>query len=83
MGTVLLFDNYHQNNLSKYFLFYHMQNYYNNGKIGFLDHNETKIESIQMQQTQHGEWMVTNQDLVSMKANEIYCTYDELLIKNN
>ena len=68
-GTVLSPDNYHQNNLSKYFSFYHMGNSNNNGKIGFLDHNEREIESIHMQRTQHGEWMTTNQVLIATNAN--------------
>ena len=69
-GTVLLSDNYHQNNLSKYFSFYHLGSSDNNGKIGFLDHNKQEIESIQMQRTIHGEWTTTNQVLVSTNANK-------------
>ena len=47
-----------------------MGNSDNNGKIGFLDHNEREIESIQMQRTQHGEWMTTNQVLIATNANK-------------
>ena len=54
-GTVLSPDNYHQNNLSKYFAFYHMGTSNNDGKIGFLDHNEREIESVQLQRTENGE----------------------------
>ena len=61
---------YRQNNLSKYFSFFHLGSSNNNGKIGFLDHNERKIESIQMQRTIHGEWTTTNQVLVSTNANK-------------
>ena len=49
-GTVLSLDNYHRYNLSKYFAFYHVEISNNDGKIGFLDHNERKIEPIQIQQ---------------------------------
>ena len=47
-----------------------MGNSNNNGKIGFLDHNEREIESIHMQRTQHGEWMTTNQVLIATNANK-------------
>ena len=69
-GAVLSYDNYHRNDLSKYFLFYHVGNSNNHGKTGFFDHNEKEIESVQMQRTQHGEWTTTNQVLVSTYANK-------------
>ena len=47
-----------------------MGNSDNNGKIGFLDHNEREIESIQMQRTQYSEWMTTNQVLIATNANK-------------
>ena len=34
-GTVLLPDNYHKNNLSKYFPFSHLDSSDNNGRIAF------------------------------------------------
>ena len=47
-GTVLSPDNYHSTHKSKYFAFYHLGTSNNNGKIGFLDHNQREVESIQM-----------------------------------
>ena len=69
-GTVLSPDNYHQNNLSKYFAFYHMGTSNNDGKIGFLDHNEREIESVQLQRTENGEWMTPNQILIASPTNK-------------
>lgn len=42
-----------------------MGNSTSNGKIGFLDRNEREVESIQMKRIHNGEWMTTNQVLVS------------------
>ena len=68
-GTVLSPDHYHQSNLARYFTFYHSGNSNHEGKIGFLDHNEREIESIQMKRSHHGEWMTTNQVLVATPTN--------------
>jgi hypothetical protein len=43
-----------------------IQNYLlSGGKIGFLDHNKRKVESIQMKRTDSGEWLTSNQILVT------------------
>jgi hypothetical protein len=63
-GTVLSPDNYHKTNQSKYYAFYHLGTN-NGGKIGFLDHNQREIESIQMERTDNGEWLTTNQVLMA------------------
>jgi hypothetical protein len=62
-GTVLSPDNYHTTHNSKLFAFYHLGTN-NRGKIGFLDHNQREVESIQMKRTDTGEWL-TNQILVT------------------
>jgi hypothetical protein len=63
-GTVLLSDNYHTTHNSKLFAFCHLGT--NNGeKIGILDHNNREVESIQMKRTDNGEWLTTNQILVT------------------
>ena len=69
-GTALSSDHYHQSNLSKYFAFYHMGISNSNGKIGFPNRNERKIESIQMQRINNGKWMTINQVLVSTMSNQ-------------
>jgi hypothetical protein len=63
-GTVLYPDNYHTTHNSKLFAFYHLGTN-NQGKNGFLDHNKRKVESIQMKRTDNGEWLTTNQILVT------------------
>jgi hypothetical protein len=63
-GTVLSPDNYHTTHNSKLFAFYHLGTN-NGGKIGFLDHNKHEVESIQMKRTDNGEWLTTNQILVT------------------
>jgi hypothetical protein len=63
-GTVLSPDNYHTTHSSKLFTFYHLGTN-NGGKIGFLDHNKRKVESIQMERTDNGEWLTTNQILLT------------------
>jgi hypothetical protein len=63
-GTVLSLDNYHTTHNSKLFAFYHLGTN-NGGKIGFLDHNQREVESIQMKRTDNGEWLTTNQILVA------------------
>jgi hypothetical protein len=61
---VLSPDNYHTTHNSKLFAFYHLGTN-NGGKIGFLDHNKLKVESVQMKRTDNGEWLTTNQILVT------------------
>ena len=68
-GTVLSPDHYHLSNISRYFSFIHSGNANCNGKIAFLDNNESKVESIQMRRTHNGEWMTTNQVLVATQPN--------------
>jgi hypothetical protein len=63
-GTVLSPDKYHTTHNSKLFAFYHLGTN-NGGKIGFLDHNKREVESIQMKRTDNGEWLTTNQILVT------------------
>jgi hypothetical protein len=63
-GTVLSPDNYHSTHKSNYFAFYHLSTSNNNGNIGFLDHNQREVESIQMKHTHNGEWLTTNQLLL-------------------
>jgi hypothetical protein len=63
-GTVLSPDNYHTTHNSKLFAFYHLGTN-NGGKIGFLDHDKREVESIQMKRTDNGEWLTTNQILVT------------------
>jgi hypothetical protein len=62
-GTVLSPDHYHKTNQSKFYAFYHLGTN-NGGKIGFLDHKR-EIESIQMERTDNGEWLTTNQVLMA------------------
>jgi hypothetical protein len=64
-GTVLSPDNYHCTHKSKYYTFYHLGTSDNIGKMGFVDHNKRKVESIQMKRTSNGEWLTTNQILVA------------------
>jgi hypothetical protein len=64
-GTVLSPDNYHSTHKSRYYAFYHLGTSESTGKIGFLDYNQREVESIQMKRTHNGEWMTTNQVLVS------------------
>jgi hypothetical protein len=64
-GTVLSPDNYHSTHKSKYYAFYHLGTSESTGKIGFLDYNQQEVESIQMKRTHDGEWLTTNQVLVS------------------
>ena len=42
----------------------------NDGKIGFLDHNEQEIKSVQLQRTENGEWMTPNQNLIVPPTNK-------------
>jgi hypothetical protein len=63
-GTVLSPDNYHTTHNSKLFASYHLGTN-NGGKIGFLDHNQCEVESIQMKRTDNGKWLTTNQILVT------------------
>jgi hypothetical protein len=64
-GTVLSPDNYHSTHKSKYYDFYHLGTSESTGKIGFSDYNQREAESIQMKKTNNGEWLTTNQVLVS------------------
>jgi hypothetical protein len=50
---------------SKYYDYYHLGTSESTGKIGFLDYNQREVESIQMKRTHNGEWLTTNQVLVS------------------
>jgi hypothetical protein len=61
---VLSPDNYHSTHKSISFAFFHLGTN-NGGKIGFLDHNQKEVESIQMKRTDNGEWLTTNQILVN------------------
>jgi hypothetical protein len=64
-GTILSPDNYQNTHRSKYHSFYHWGTADSTGKIGFLDHNQREVESIQMKRTHNGKWLTTNQVLVS------------------
>jgi hypothetical protein len=64
-GTVLSPVNYHSTHKSKYYAFYHLGTSVSTGKTGCLDYNQREVESIQMKRTHNGEWMTTNQVLVS------------------
>jgi hypothetical protein len=64
-GTVLSPDNYHSAHKLKYFAFYHLGTSESTGKIGFLDYNQKEVESIQMKRTHNGEWLTTNQVLLT------------------
>ena len=60
-----------------------MGNANGNGKIGFLDNNKKELESIQMKQTENGEWMTTNQAIFSSNANKyvvhaVNCRSDQI-----
>ena len=54
-GTVLSPDHYHQSNISRYFSFIHSGDANCNGRIAFLDNNETEVESIRMKRSHNGE----------------------------
>jgi hypothetical protein len=71
-GTVLSPDNYHSTHKSKYYAFYHLGTSESTGKIGFLDYNQREVESIQMKRTHNGEWLTTNQVLVSSPIKNIH-----------
>jgi hypothetical protein len=64
-GTLLSPDNYQTTHKSKYYAFYHLGTSDSTGKIGFLDQNKQEVESIQMKRTHNGEWLITNQILVT------------------
>jgi hypothetical protein len=64
-GTLLSSDNYHFTHKSKYYAFYHLGTSESTGKIGFLDYNQREVELIQMKRIHNGEWLTTNQVLVS------------------
>jgi hypothetical protein len=63
-GTVLSQDNYHTAHNSKLLAFYNLGTN-NGGKVGFLDPNQREVESIHMKRTDNGEWLTTNQILVT------------------
>jgi hypothetical protein len=68
-GTVLSPDSYQNSHKFKYHAFYHLGTSNSTGRIEFLDHNQREVESIQMKRTNNGEWLTTNQVLVSNSLN--------------